>query len=80
MKKLISILLVLIFTLSLTACGGSAGNENGDANEQKPILAETINKNALTGGDNVSFVFRKEGSFSYGNIVIFNKGVLFEAS
>lgn len=57
MKKLISILLVLIFTLSLTACGGSAGNDGGDANEQKPILAETINKNALTGGDNVSFVF-----------------------
>lgn len=37
MKKLISLLLALVMVMSLTACGGNASNEGGNAAEVAPL-------------------------------------------
>ena len=61
MKKIISILIVLVLAFSLTACGGS-GDGEGTANKPslfKPTLTKYINEDALSNTDNITILLKK---------------------
>lgn len=56
MKKIISILIVLVLAVSLTACGGS-GDGEGTTNKSnlfKPSLTKYVNEDALSNTDNIT--------------------------
>lgn len=61
MKKIISIVCVLLLAVSLTACGGS-GEGEGATNKPSsvnPTLTEYINEDALSNTDNITILLKK---------------------
>lgn len=65
MKKIFSLLLVLLFTLTITACGGNGENNNtGEETKQNSLLSVDINPSIEfvldDEGKVVSFVFNNE--------------------
>ena len=60
MKKIISILIVLVLAFSLTACGGSGGGEGTTNNPlKKSTLSKYVNEDALSNTDNITISIGK---------------------
>ena len=60
MKKIISILIVLVLAFSLTACGGSGGGEGTTNNPlKKSTLSQFVNEDALSNTDNITISIGK---------------------
>lgn len=70
MKKIISVLIVLVLAVSLTACGGS-GDGEGTANKPsfKPTLTQYINKDALSNTDNITILLKKVDNENKGYVL-----------